>query len=188
MDDRNFIRKYVKADSKQKVDIIFRHYSDFMGIIDGYTEGLRYMIECEKDYNHRAAKGDLGVRVQSGGSISDPTAAAAIRKVMTIEALINCDFSGDVLENVDHAEEYMKDAYVLRSMRSDYALFTGQLAILGDKRDFFEKYLRGEINLMEYATQSGIAYETAKQKTYNIRNRIRTQVVGFMDKKMGGIG
>ena len=75
MDDRNFIRKYVKADSKQKVDIIFRHYSDFMGIIDGYTEGLRYMIECEKDYNHRAAKGDLGVRVQSGGSISDPTAA-----------------------------------------------------------------------------------------------------------------
>ena len=24
MDDRNFIRKYVKADSKQKVDIIFR--------------------------------------------------------------------------------------------------------------------------------------------------------------------
>lgn len=28
MDDRNFIRKYVKADSKQKVDIIFRHYSD----------------------------------------------------------------------------------------------------------------------------------------------------------------
>ena len=98
MDDRNFIRKYVKADSKQKVDIIFRHYSDFMGIIDGYTEGLRYMIECEKDYNHRAAKGDLGVRVQSGGSISDPTAAAAIRKVMTTEALINCDFSGDVLE------------------------------------------------------------------------------------------
>lgn len=188
MDDRNFIRKYVKADSKQKVDIIFRHYSDFMGIIDGYTEGLRYMIECEKDYNHRAAKGDLGVRVQSGGSISDPTAVAAIRKVITTEALINCDFSGDVLEDVDHAEEYMKDAYVLRSMRSDYALFTGQLAILGDKRDFFEKYLRGEINLMEYATQSGIAYETAKQKTYNIRNQIRTQVVGFMDKKMGGIG
>lgn len=118
MDDRNFIRKYVKADSKQKVDIIFRHYSDFMGIIDGYTEGLRYMIECEKDYNHRAAKGDLGVRVQRGGSISDPTAAVAIRKVMTIEALINCDFSGDVLEDVDHAEEYMKDAYVLRSMRT----------------------------------------------------------------------
>ena len=27
MDDRNFIRKYVKADSRQKVDIIFRHYS-----------------------------------------------------------------------------------------------------------------------------------------------------------------
>lgn len=73
-------------------------------------------------------------------------------------------------------------------MRNDYCLFNRQLAILGDKREFFEKYLRGEINLTEYASESGISYETAKQKTYNIRNRIRNQVVGFMDKKMGGIG
>lgn len=188
MDDKNFIRKYVQASSKKKVDIIFKHYSDFMGIIEGYTEGLRYMIESEKDFNRRAAKGDLGVRVQGGNHISDPTATAAIRKVMTTEALINCDFSGDVLEDVDNAEEYISDAYILRNMRNDYCLFNRQLAILGDKREFFEKYLRGEINLTEYASESGISYETAKQKTYNIRNRIRNQVVGFMDKKMGGIG
>lgn len=32
---------------------------------------------------------------------SDPTAKKAIRNVLTREALINCDFSGDVMDGVD---------------------------------------------------------------------------------------
>ena len=43
---------------------------------------------------------------------SDPTAKHAIRNVMTRDALINCDFSGDVLDGVDHPEAYMKDSSV----------------------------------------------------------------------------
>ena len=31
---------------------------------------------------------------------------------MTRDALINCDFSGDVLDGVDHPEAYMKDSSV----------------------------------------------------------------------------
>ena len=42
------IKIYVDASSAKRVDIIIKHYTDFMGIVDGYTEGLRYMIECEK--------------------------------------------------------------------------------------------------------------------------------------------
>ena len=49
------------------MDIIIRYDTDFMRIVDGYTEGLRYMIECEKESNSRQDIGDLGVRVQTGG-------------------------------------------------------------------------------------------------------------------------
>ena len=91
-----------------------------MGIVDGYTEGLRYMIECEKESNSRQDVGDLGVRVQTGGMTSDPTAKKAIRNVLTREALINCDFSGDVMDGVDRADEYMRDAYLLRDMRKGH--------------------------------------------------------------------
>ena len=96
MAEKNLIKIYVDASSAKRVDIIIKHYTDFIGIVDGYTEGLRYMIESEKDSNSHRALGDLGVRVQTGGSTSDPTAKKAIRNVMTREALINCDFSGDV--------------------------------------------------------------------------------------------
>ena len=68
----------------------------------------------------------------------------AIRNVMTREALINCDFSGDVMEGVDRAEEFIRDAYLLRDMRKDYELFNRQLSILGTEKETFEKYLRRE--------------------------------------------
>ena len=54
MAEKNLIKIYVDASSAKRVDIIIKHYTDFIGIVDGYTEGLRYMIESEKDSNsHR---------------------------------------------------------------------------------------------------------------------------------------
>ena len=135
MAEKNLIKIYVNATSAKRVDIIIRHYTDFMGIVDGYTEGLRYMIECEKESNSRQDVGDLGVRVQPGGMTSGPTAKKAIRNVLTREALINCDFSGDVMDGVDRADEYMRDAYLLRDMRKDYELFRRQLCILGTEKE-----------------------------------------------------
>ena len=49
MAEMNLIKIYVDASSAKRVDIIIKHYTDFLGIVDGYTEGLRYMIECEKE-------------------------------------------------------------------------------------------------------------------------------------------
>ena len=187
MAEKNLIKIYVDASSAKRVDIIIKHYTDFIGIVDGYTEGLRYMIECEKESNSHRGIEDLGVRVKTSGSTSDSTAKKAIRNVMTREALINCDFSGDVMDGVDRAEEFIRDAYLLRDMRKDYELFNRQLSILGTEKETFEKYLRREKTLIDIAEEQGITYESAQQKIHRIRLRVKNQVVGFMDGKMGGI-
>lgn len=162
MAEKNLIKIYVNATSAKRVDIIIRHYTDFMGIVDGYTEGLRYMIECEKESNSRQDVGDLGVRVQTGGMTSDPTAKKAIRNVLTREALINCDFSGDVMDGVDRADEYMRDAYLLRDMRKDYELFRRQLCILGTEKETFEKYLCANQDIYRKVTHIPTAEELEK--------------------------
>ena len=77
--------------------------------------------ECEKESSHRQSAGDLGVRVQTGGMTSNPTARKAINNVITREALINCDFSGNVLDGVDQAEVYIRDAYKMCIRDSIYA-------------------------------------------------------------------
>ena len=74
----SIIKNYAKADAAEKVDIICKNYPNFIGIVDGYTEGLCYMIENEKAYSRMQNRGDLGVRVQSSGMHSDITANTAI--------------------------------------------------------------------------------------------------------------
>ena len=187
MAEKNLIKVYVNASSSKRVNLIIKNYNDFMGIVEGYTEGLRYMIECEKESSHRHDIGELGVRVQGGSIKSDPTANKAVAKIMTTEALIKCDFSGDVLKGVDRAEEFVSDAYLLRKMRNDYQLFNKQVETRGAEKDVCEKYLTGEISLSDIAELQNISYESAQQKIHKIRSRVRRQVIGFMDGKMGGI-
>lgn len=92
----SIIEIYAKADAAGRVDIICKNYSNFIGIVDGYTDGIRYMIESEKAYNRKKNHGDLGVRVQTSGIHSDITADTAISNVITRDAIIACDFSGDI--------------------------------------------------------------------------------------------
>ena len=55
------------------------------------------------------------------------------------------------------------------------------------QRKRLEKYLCGEKNLVDIAEEQGITYESAQQKIHKIRSKVKKQVIGFMDGRMGGI-
>ena len=122
-----------------------------------------------------------------GGMTSDSTARKAINNVITREALINCDFSGNALDGVDQAEVYIRDAYILRDMRKDYNLFNSQLGILGTEKETFTKYLLKEKTISDIADDQGITYESARQQMQKIKVRMKKQVKRFMDGQPGGI-
>ena len=122
-----------------------------------------------------------------GGMTSDPTARKAINNVITREALINCDFSGNALDGVDQAEVYIRDAYILSDMRKDYNLFNSQIGILGTEKETFTKYLLKEKTISDIAEDQGITYESARQQIQKIKVRMKKQVKRFMDGQPGGI-
>ena len=178
----SIIKNYAKADAAGRVDIICKNYPNFIGIVDGYTEGLRYMIENEKAYNRSQSRGELGVRVQTSGAHSDITANMAISKVITREAIMACDFSGNVLEGVDRGEEFQQDAFTLRMMRADFELFNQQLAILNKQESrIFRCYLSGEKDIGDIAEEEGILYESAAQKVRRAKTKIKVQMVEFLE-------
>lgn len=45
MTEKNLVKAYTTATSEKRIDIIIKNYTEFIGIVDGYTDGLRYMIE-----------------------------------------------------------------------------------------------------------------------------------------------
>jgi len=184
MTNSEFITMYAKATSSERVDMIMRRYPEFLDLVEGCTDGLLYIIETEKDYIWQKEKGELGVRVQTGTGPSDPTATLAIRRIMTKAALIDCDFSGGVLDSVVCGEELKRKACILREMRQDYALFKSLLVVLGPNRQLFEQYLRKEKTLTEIAEEQHILYESAQQKMNRMRSKMRLQVTVFMEGRL----
>ncbi len=182
--EKSLLATYMSATTSKKIDILIDHYGDFMGIIDGYTEGLRYRIQSDKDCKRRNEMGNLGVRVQGGGIKSDPTANMAISNIVTREAIVNCDFSGDIFEDVDDLEFYAREAYTLKQMRMDYELLVSQLGIFGKYRKAYVQYLEGNFCVVDLTTEWGMSYEAAKTKIKRFRKTLKDQMLNFMDRKI----
>ena len=54
MTEMNLIQAYGNSSAEKRIDIIRKNYPNFLEIVDGYIEGLCYMIECErKSKSHR---------------------------------------------------------------------------------------------------------------------------------------
>lgn len=179
----NIVKNYASADAAEKVDLICKNYSTFLGTVESFTEGLKYMIENEKEYNRKASRGELGVRVQgSSKTHSNVTEELAINRVITREAIMACDFSGGVLEGVDREEEVREQAMVLRSMRRDFELFNQQLGILNPKEArVFRWYLTKEKDLYSIATEEGIEYNCAVQKVRRMKEKVKVQMIVFLE-------
>ncbi len=184
MAEKNLIKAYTNATSEKRIDMIIKNYTEFIGIVDGYTDGLCYMIESDKDSNRRQAMGDLGVRIQSGGMPGDPTAKQAISHTMLRDAIINCDFSDGILDGVDYPGRYVTDAYILKDMRKDFALFNSQMEIFGPEKALFLKYIKKEATIGTLAEERGLSYDTVQQKIAKMKKRLKKQVAGFMEGKM----
>ena len=130
MAGNDIIKLYMNATSSKRVNIIIKHYTDFMGVVDGYINGLFYRIESEKESYKRQSMGELGIRVQNSGIHSDPTAKKVNDALELKNAIIQFDFSGGIMEGVEEADKYMRSAKLLKDMRRDYEHFKTNCAVL----------------------------------------------------------
>ena len=127
MIEMNLIQAYGNSSAEKRIEIIRNNYPDFSEIIDGYIEGLCYMIEYERESNGFGERDKLGMEIQIGNMKSEFMQKKAIRNVLIREELIKCDFSGGVLDGVDRFEDYIRVAKILKEMRRDYNVFRSQL-------------------------------------------------------------
>lgn len=131
MTEINLIQTYGSSSAEKRIEIIRNNYPDFLEIVDGYIEGLCYMIECERKSKSHREKEKLAARMKTGGVKSSLAQKRALINLLTREALLKCDFSGDVLDGVEKSEDYIRDAKILREMRRDYNTLKSQLGSLG---------------------------------------------------------
>ncbi len=185
---RNLLVVYKNSNMDKKVDLLIDHYSEFLGVIDGYVEGLVYKIQTDKDIKRRSEMGELGVRVQGGGIKSDPTATKAISNIVTREAIEECNFNDEAFEDVDDLDIIINTSYSLRQMRREFELLSKEFRILGGDSKAMERYLKKEVTLPELSTEWGMSYEAAKQRVKRNRNALKNQVIDCMEGKLIDLG
>ena len=71
-------------------------------------------------------------------------------------------------------------------LKTSYS-FMDAANLLGIHNSTLYEIWRREKTLIDIAEEQGITYESAQQQIHRIRLRVKKQVVGFMDGKMGGI-
>lgn len=129
-DDRNVIQAYGSYSAEKRIDIIRNNYPNFLEIVDGYIDGLCYMIEYERESNGFGERDKLGIEIQIDNMKNEFMQKKAIRNVLTREALLKCDFSGGALDGVENPEDYIWATKILREVRRDYNVFKSQLRSL----------------------------------------------------------
>ena len=150
--------------------------------MDGYENGIQYLIINERRTNRRNANGDPGVRVQTSGT-SDPTASAAIDNVMLSQAFASGDLDKE-LEDTDNADQYRIEARLIRDMREDYALATAQIQTLSlSEKKLLVPYLQGEKKIIEIATENNVEYSSVKTCICRARGHLKERVTVFLETK-----
>jgi hypothetical protein len=185
----NIIRKYAEAEPASKVDIICKYYPQIDGIINARIAGMKYIIWEEKERNRRAEHGELGVRVQSGNGYSDPTGNEGCFRADLEKAIRNCDFSGDLLDGIEHPEKIIEEARVLKEMKEIQNLYDLQIAcLLTEDRVLFQKYLKQEMNLTDIASTCKIDYTSAIKKIGRIKKYVKYEVIEFLESTSCQVG
>lgn len=176
------VDKYATADIKGRIEIILDNYPNFLEIMDGFEESLKYLILNDRRAARRRSMGDLGVRVQKTG-ISDPTANEAIDRVMLSEAIKTGNLDEE-LKGIECPEQYRREAEVIREMRNDYFLVRAQIKTLPWLNfKVLASYLNGSHDLLKLADETDCTYDGVKNRLKRARNRIRQSTAFYLEKK-----
>lgn len=176
------VDEYATADIKGRIEIILDNYPNFLEIMDGFEESLKYLIINERKMAKRRSMGDLGVRVQTSG-FSDPTANAAVDSVMLTEAIRSGNMDAK-LKGIECPEQYRKEAEVIKEMRDDYFLVKAQIKTL-PWQDYrvLDSYLNGSYDLVKLAEEADCTYDGVKNRLKRARNRVRKSTALYLERK-----
>ena len=110
--------------------------------------------------------------------LSNRTQKEAVRNVSLRNAILNGDFGGGELDDTDHTEDFIYNSETVRSMIADYNKFQKKIdGLLPPDKKLFLAYLQQETDLSQIAEESGIAYESAKQKIRRIKVTIKKDIL-----------
>ena len=171
----DFVTQYFEATTEERVNLIFRHYDNFLDMVAAGIQEVIFIINEEIDYNR--LRDSLEYTRTSSGTVSDPTYRKAVQRVSVEEAVKTCSFDNDALDGVEHRQAFIRRAYNLRKMQRDFEVVADNIQALKQQdRDYLLPVLLNEKTIEEIAIESSVSYGTVATRICRLKSYVRGNV------------
>ncbi len=166
-----FMEDYEKGTAQERAELIYANFGTFSSILEDCKTKLIYDIQAEEQFFRSQHRDELGVRIQSIGHNSDPTAQQAVKNVMLDNELsANDSISISNVVPKDAQEVFIRKHRILVIMREEYIAFDRHLRTLkAEDRDIMLSFLTNSMDYQEIATKTGMTYDTVRKRVATIR-------------------
>ena len=183
-DEANIVKQYADSDVGERINILIKHYPNFIRLVEGYEQSLGFIIKQEKECRRRSSLGELGVRVQSSKK-SDPTAREAIDNIMIMQAIQSGELSAIISDlDDDVISLYESEIRTIRNMKEDYSIFQSTFFYLEpEAAETLKKYLSCGRRTEQLAYDLDIKPEALKMQMYRSKKVVVDQTANILVRK-----
>ena len=183
-DEANIVKQYADSDVGERIELLIKHYPNFIRLVEGYEQSLSFIIKQEKESKRRSALGELGVRVQTS-NISDPTAREAIDNIMIMQAIQSGELSEIISDlDADTARLHESEVRTIRNMKEDYSIFQNSFFYLDpDAAETLKKYFLCGHRTEQLAYDLNIKPEALKMQMYRLKKVVIDQTANILVRK-----
>lgn len=177
VEGHSIVGTYYRLEPKERIDYMYRNYSNFPAVMDKYESDLVDMIKDLLAAARRDALGDLGVRIQTGAMLKDPVGNIACEEDEIDRCLHDENYKGNIYEYVDEPEEVCRGVKELKLMRWEYGKLCDGIGAL-QKKDYavIFPFINQDCGLQELSVKLQYDPDTMKNKIYRIRKKLVTSI------------
>ncbi len=163
---------YLGLPARQRIHHLMRNYHCRDYYEEGYRKYIEGVIADIRSYE-RNRKADIGVRIMSGGSISDITASKAEEAVRISKAFTSGQINESLIKDIEDRRMISLAVNEWMTIREDYGSLNRVLWLLQpEDHDLIMDYLNKKKDYYDIADEYSIEFESAKKKLQRIRGRV----------------
>lgn len=177
VEGHSIVGTYYRLEPKERINFMYRNYSNFPAVMDKYESDLVDMIKDLLAAARRDALGDLGVRIQTGAMLKDPVGNIACEDDEIDRCLHDINYNGSIYEYINEPDEVLRGVVELGLMQWEYdKLCKGIKALQKKDYEVIFPFINQDCGLQELSVKLQYDPDTMKNKIYRIRKKLVTSI------------
>lgn len=172
MRKQNFVGGYYRLEPKKRLDVIVRNFDNFPGVMKEYENKMYDWIIGNRAKARQDAKGDLGVRIQSGANSVSPIENEVSERTL-VEAIIKNGRLDESCRNIYERDDIIRGLNEIKLMRYEYGRVIDKLQTLRPwDRELFEKYITSPKRSVRLSQELKMTEDAVRNKMYRIKKEL----------------